>query len=70
MAANGTYVGVVVGEGGAVGTTHGLNSGGGGGNASKSFFFFPMVIWRRALVGMGVEVSVVWAMAGTMSDAF
>jgi hypothetical protein len=38
-------------------------------DASKSFFFFPMVLrWRAAVVG--VEVSVLWEMPGTMSIDF
>ena len=40
------------------------------GLASESCFFFPMVMRQRAVVRVGAEVSVVWAMAGTMSDAF
>jgi hypothetical protein len=34
------------------------------------FFFFPMVMRRRAVVVVGVEVEVVWAMTGTMSITF
>jgi hypothetical protein len=44
-------------------------------DASKSFFLFPMVVQRRAVAAEGVKVGCgsgreVWAMAGTMSDAF
>jgi hypothetical protein len=39
-------------------------------DSSKSFFFFPMVMRRRTVAVVGVEVAVVWAMAGTMSTAF
>jgi hypothetical protein len=36
-------------------------------DASKSCFFFPMIMrWRAAMRG-GREVSLVWAMAGTMT---
>jgi hypothetical protein len=39
-------------------------------DASKSFFFFPMVMRPRAVVRVGAEVSVVWAMVGTMPVDF
>jgi hypothetical protein len=39
-------------------------------DASKSLFFFPMVMWRRAVVRVQAEVSVVWAMVGTMPVDF
>jgi hypothetical protein len=38
-------------------------------DASKSFFFLSMALWLRAAV-VGVEVSVLWAMPGTMPVDF
>jgi hypothetical protein len=39
-------------------------------DTSKSFFFFPMVMRPCAVVRVGAEVLVVWAMVGTMPVDF
>jgi hypothetical protein len=39
-------------------------------DVSESCFFFPMVTRQRAVVRVGAEVSVMWAMAGATPVAF